>query len=511
MKLLATKRVLAAALAVAVFVSVGGYTSVSAEGASNYAYHTAAAGFAAPFSVPIVSAPALVAAMHNAAPGQATTVTLGGDIEVISAISLSTSQNITLDTGGHVLDIVVANPGSFAMQVNGASLTITGGGTVNILADAHIALDIWNNGNVVVADDGSRLNLTNSGSAAGERRAVRSLGGNAVIRGDISVTGPGAGLSQGATGIRSRGGNVTLHGSVVVNGSYSVGIWVHEESNNVSVSGTVTATGDYSQTVLIWRRTGDTSLFGNAGPDVITIGGQAYAGDGYPVAQPPAAQAPGTPATPGVGYQDWGGVSGSQTATLPVPAPRAQTPRVPANNGDISLQAAISGNNVAVTIAPDLLSRLVNNAEGGVVTMDFSALTGVETATIPRAVLNRVAREGLALEIMFSTGGVRLDTAALSAMSRPTPVTGRNNITLAMEPAPNGAAFSIASGSQAVETLRGGTATISLPHTAAGSVTASFVRRNGSLFELETTFDQDTQTAVFTTATPGTFVLSSAE
>jgi len=236
--------------------------------------------FSAPVFVP--SGSTLAAALAAAPENAHTVITLDGDYVHTSSINLTHGREIMILLNGHNLDVNVTNPGGAAVQLNGqwdpnplmhrATLQLDGSGEVNINADAHIALDVWN-GAAVVTTGGAVLNITNVGTAAGERRGIRALlGGWVNIDGDIFVDGPASSHSQGATGIRARGGEVGVSGNVIVSGDHSIGIWVHQEGNYVWVGGTVTAEGYGSHIALDWRRPGDDSTLGS-GPDTITVDG----------------------------------------------------------------------------------------------------------------------------------------------------------------------------------------------------------------------------------------------
>ncbi|MCL2217516.1 MAG: copper amine oxidase N-terminal domain-containing protein [Defluviitaleaceae bacterium] len=204
------------------------------------------------------------------------TITMGADFTHPYSLWITGGRNITIDTNGHTLDIVV-DGGSQAVMVDAARFTITGGGRINLIAnEVHVALDVWNGG-IVYVEEGTTLGITNSGygldhpGTNGQLRGIRALmGSNVTIRGDIRVDGfSNVGVGQGATGVRSRDSRVTVHGNIAVTGAHSAGIYVSIERSTVTVSGTVTASGQNSQQIL--RRQG--SNMGSPGQDTVTIGG----------------------------------------------------------------------------------------------------------------------------------------------------------------------------------------------------------------------------------------------
>jgi|GEM_PF-6452738 len=425
------------------------------------------------FSAPVIQVNS-AEGLRDALLGGAATIVLENNIIVNHSISIRDNRTFILDTAGHTLSLNVSNPNIrppiedrtyAALLVEGSCLTITGGGTVNVKADTHIALDARVGGTVYVADDGTKLNLTNSGPVAGERRGIRALEGSTVtVRGDILVAGPATAHAEGATGIRSRGSTVTLYGNITVNGNHSIGIWVHEESNVVSVSGDVKATGDYSRVALNWRRPGavDPRFARFAGPDTVTIGGQTIIPDTIAnVATPQAPAAPTQVTHPATGGNDYTDTSSDDTTQEPSVAPAQQpvTVNITANDGSVDVRVRMSDNNAILNLPTLALNALVNSAENGVVTLDLSEIEDAESVSIHRNAIRRLAREGLGIEIVLPQGTIYLSAEVLNELAQ---IVRNSRVTVALVSDEDGAEVVITSNGRIITELEG-TVAVDLP------------------------------------------------
>ena len=227
----------------------------------------------------------LIDAVDNAAPFVATTIILGGSITVTDDISIDWNQNITLNTGGHTLNIITS--GVDTLLFIAGSLTVEGGGTVNVMAtDAENAVDIQGGSlNVVI---GSELNISNTHSLPlssphpiDTSRGLRVLNGEATIRGNITVDG------NYAVGLRARHSTVNVFGDINTTGVDSVGIYTSGELSVITVSGTVTGP-DPDRFVIAGTPSWGYNPAWGRGPDTITVGGQPVTPSPSPWAPPPA-------------------------------------------------------------------------------------------------------------------------------------------------------------------------------------------------------------------------------
>jgi hypothetical protein len=371
----------------------------------------AMAGIEAFSTTTVTDAAGLLNAIDTASAGIPSTIILGGSFTVTSPILITNGRNITIDTNNNTLTVNVTGPWTveYAVRVSsgdphGAStLTLTGGGTVNVNAtgNVHVALDLWGASTVKMAADGTRMYITNTGTGSTftghQRRGIRVLQGSTVtIYGDITVDGSGNGTRMGATGIRSRASTVTVNGNVYAYGEYSVGLFVYtNENNNVNVTGSVTATGANSQHTLGMQ--GASSM--GTGANTITIDGQTV------TPEPPLGGG-----NQGGGNQ--GGNQGSRGRGGRTPSPATQNRiAMPSADGGPRINAHLDGNR-QVTIrlsASSTISSLIDSIEGDLITFDLSgAPENVNVVRLNRRAMLRFIEAGLNVEIILPTGAITL-------------------------------------------------------------------------------------------------------
>ena len=385
-----------------------------------------------PSAITVHTADEFFQALGSAVSNHELRITLANDITINRQIRIVDFDIITLDTSGHTLDIRVSGPsnrpptggGPAAVYVNNATLRVVGGGSVNVFADTHIALDVQSSFGFVGVDADTRMNLTNIGTVAGERRGIRALlGARVILYGDINVDGPGAALSQGATGIRAAwNSHVTVNGNVAVSGNRSVGIWIQRTGTTVSVNGTVGHTGESSQQVLIWIREG------TMGPNVdnIYIGGQRYTGEGRP-AQPPSGgnnQQPDSDSGSDDNYNDQP-VSIPSSSTPPVTSP----PTILAT-GNANITFTQYNSRVSLSISSNNANTIIREASDRA-SFDLTGISGADTAILTRTIWRQFANAGLDLEFALPHATITVDNAAARSIGQRA---GANSVEISILP-----------------------------------------------------------------------------
>ena len=114
------------------------------------------------------------------------------------------------------------------------------------------------------------------------------------------------------------------------------------------------------------------------------------------------------------GGSDSGNDSSNESTTTPsTPSEPTTTVRLPVNEDGVSLTVRVTGTEAVLSLPTSTLNTIIDNAEEGIVTLDFSSLEDVETVAIPRAAMRRFANEGLGLDIIMPQGTIAFSAEAV--------------------------------------------------------------------------------------------------
>jgi len=152
-------------------------------------------------------------------------------------------------------------------------------------------------------------------------------------------------------------------------------------------------------------------------------------------------------------YTGGGNDSGNDSSSTPsTPSAPTTTIRTPANEGEVSLSVRITENNAVLQLPTSTLNAIINNAEDGIVTLDFSALEDIETVAIPRTAMRRFANEGLGLEIVLPQGTITFSAEAVYEIGQ---AARHSRITVEIVAVEDALEVSIISGGRVISGLEG--------------------------------------------------------
>ena len=133
-----------------------------------------------------------------------------------------------------------------------------------------------------------------------------------------------------------------------------------------------------------------------------------------PVTTPPPIVSPPSIWIPAPSQPSWSG--GSQTTRRTRRHNARSRMRVPVNDGVRIINIWISGNRVNLNLTGIALTRIIEQAQDGIIVFDFSQTSVITVVYLPRVGLRRIAEADIDVELRFARTTVSIDSDTLTTL-----------------------------------------------------------------------------------------------
>ena len=402
----------------------------------------------------------------------------------LSGMTLITSDKIAVSLPAGTTIVLTAN------TVN----TVIGGDDTA----GNDTVGIRSFGDLTINGSGT-LSTTAGDTTGGYGLGIASVGTLTINDGIVTANGGAISEEEAKSAAFYAGGNIIINGGTLTgNGGSISGAGKAYSSSFLTEGGTITLGTGVAITTPDGGKVSD--------------GGYIVNSDGTTIASS-ATITYTTPYTPTVG---------SSTPTVTVP--------VTSEAGSAEVSATVSGGTASVTVTDKQLESVIDSArQTGTVRVDVSGAANINAAKIPAKVVKATAESNTAtgLQVSLPTGSVKLDAAAVSAVSGGTDVTisvenVRTSDLTATQKETLGDRLdsavvvdvNVLIGGVKQRDFNGGKVTVSMPYTPkegedTGKLTVWYIRADGSIENVGGTYDAASGCFVFTTTHLSQYVLLS--